>query len=311
MTSATAIAPQAPTAFLPTPPATARRLSSVRLNKGFAVALAVASLVHIAVVRVHAGEPPPGRVVSLNLCTDQLAMLLAAPGQLYSVSYLAGRADTSVLADRAGTYVTNHGSAEEIFLMKPDLVVAGTFTTRATVNLLRRLGFRVVAFPPANSFRDIATNVTRMGQLLGRQSAADAAVTEMNRELATWSAAERRRALTALYYANSYTSGGNTLATDIVRQAGLENLGERLGLTGIARLPLELLVTGRPELLVKGRRYGARGSRSTAVLEHPALTATMTGSPSALLSDRYWICGAPFTLEAVRNLARAARQVAR
>ncbi len=32
---------------------------------------------------------PPERVVSVNLCTDQLAMLLAAPGQLISVSHLA------------------------------------------------------------------------------------------------------------------------------------------------------------------------------------------------------------------------------
>ena len=31
----------------------------------------------------------PARVVSMNLCTDQLAMMLAAPGQLVSVSHLA------------------------------------------------------------------------------------------------------------------------------------------------------------------------------------------------------------------------------
>jgi iron complex transport system substrate-binding protein len=32
---------------------------------------------------------PPRRVVSMNLCTDQLAMLVAAPGQLLSVSRIA------------------------------------------------------------------------------------------------------------------------------------------------------------------------------------------------------------------------------
>ena len=31
---------------------------------------------------------PPQRVVSMNLCTDQLAMMLAGPGQLISVSHL-------------------------------------------------------------------------------------------------------------------------------------------------------------------------------------------------------------------------------
>ncbi|MEO0811096.1 MAG: hypothetical protein AAFW82_10790, partial [Pseudomonadota bacterium] len=54
-----------------------------------------------ALVSANASDAAPRRVVSMNLCTDQLAMLLAAPGQLYSVSYLAGRTDASVLADRA------------------------------------------------------------------------------------------------------------------------------------------------------------------------------------------------------------------
>ncbi|MEM8975523.1 MAG: ABC transporter substrate-binding protein [Pseudomonadota bacterium] len=281
------------------------------MNLLWAVTVLVSGLMTFSTAGLAIEKKVPKRVVSMNLCTDQLAMLLAEPGQLYSVSYLAGRADASVLAARAADFVTNHGLAEEIFLMKPDLIIAGTFTTRATVNLLKRLKFHVVEFSPANSFKDIEANVSRMGELLGREAAAAAAVAEMRRELATWSAAEKSRALTALYYANSYTSGGNTLASEIVRRAGLENLGDKLGLSGTTRLPLELLVTGQPELLVKGRRYGPRGSRSTAVLEHPALIAATTKSERALLSDRYWICGAPFTLQAVRNLARAARKVIR
>ncbi|MEL7543550.1 MAG: ABC transporter substrate-binding protein [Pseudomonadota bacterium] len=247
----------------------------------------------------------------MNLCTDQLAILLATPGQLHSVSYLATRADTAVLSDKAARYVINYGLAEEIFLMKPDLIIAGTFTTRATVNLLKRLGFRVVEIPPANSFADIENNIRRMGELLVREDAAEAMIGEMRRELSSMSRDEKHRAVTALYYANSYSSGGNTLASAIVRRAGLDNLGDRLGLQGTTRLPLELLVTGAPELLVKGRRVGKTKSRSTAVLEHPALTAVTANTSRALLSDRYWVCGAPFTLEAVRNLARAALKVDR
>ncbi|MEO1720210.1 MAG: ABC transporter substrate-binding protein, partial [Pseudomonadota bacterium] len=253
----------------------------------------------------------PQRVVSLNLCTDQLAMLLAAPGQLHSVSYVAAQPNTSVLADKADAYVINHGLAEEVFLMRPDLILAGTFTTRATITLLKRLKFRVVEFPPANSFADIETNVRRMGDLLDRRGAARKMIAAMRHELGALSKSEKRQALTALYYANSYTSGGNTLASEIVRRAGLVNLGDRLGLSGTTRLPLELLVLGKPELVVKGRRFGDGKSRATEVLEHPALTAATTTSTHALLSDRYWICGAPFTLQAVRNLVRAARAVAR
>ena len=72
----------------------------------------------------------PQRVVSMNLCTDQLAMLLAAPGQLISVSYLAQDARSSAMAEAAQGFEMNHGLAEEIAFLRPDLVLAGRYTTR-------------------------------------------------------------------------------------------------------------------------------------------------------------------------------------
>ena len=44
---------------------------------------------------------PPDRVVSVNLCTDQLAMLLARPGQLISVSHLAADETISLMSAEA------------------------------------------------------------------------------------------------------------------------------------------------------------------------------------------------------------------
>ena len=77
----------------------------------------------------------PARVVSTNLCTDQLAMLLAAPGQLVSVSWLAADPRSSTMAAEAARYPANHGLAEEIFLLSPDLVLAGSYTARTAVDL--------------------------------------------------------------------------------------------------------------------------------------------------------------------------------
>ena len=57
-------------------------------------------------------DPAPRRVVSINLCTDQLAMMLAAPGQLVSVSQLAGDPHSSAMAEA--------GEASEAPLFKED-----------------------------------------------------------------------------------------------------------------------------------------------------------------------------------------------
>lgn len=249
----------------------------------------------------------PRRVVSMNLCTDQLAMLLAAPGQLHSVSYLASDPDSSNLAGEARHYVVNHGLAEELFLMHPDLVLAGQFTMPATVHLLKRLGIRVEVFPPANSFADIPRAIKRMGEVLGRAKAAEAVLARFNAETAAMKPRTGKRKLAALYYANNYTNGANTLASAIVKRAGLDNLADRRGLVGTVRLPLEVLVVGAPDLVVGRQQVTAPRSRGEEILKHPALIAATARRKMVDLADKYWVCGTPFTLEAVRQLAAAAR----
>src|SRR5690606_11098092 len=86
----------------------------------------------LAVLFATSAEPEtPKRVVSMNVCTDQLAMLLSVPGQLISVSHLATDPRSSAMTDEAQRYELNHGLAEEISLMTPDLALAGTFTSSA------------------------------------------------------------------------------------------------------------------------------------------------------------------------------------
>ena len=257
-----------------------------------------------------ADSAPPRRVVSINLCTDQLAMLIAAPGQLYSVSYLASQEGASVLASEARAYVANHGLAEEIFLMKPDLVLAGTFTSQATVTLLKRLGFRVETFAPDASFADISANLRRMGALLGRQERTEELVADLDRALDA-PHSRTKRPLAAIYYPNSYTSGAGTLAGEVVERAGLENLAKRLGLEGTAQLPLEVLVIHAPDVIIGGERAPDGNVRAYANLTHPVLRALMKDRTQIALPDKYWVCGGPFTAEAVRILAASAAGAAR
>lgn len=250
----------------------------------------------------------PRRVVSMNLCTDQLAILMAAPGQLHSVSDLARDARSSVLASEAERFVVNHGLAEEIFTMQPDLVLAGTFTSRASVAMLKRLGFRVEEFPPAGTFGEIRDQIRRMGRLLGRDDRAEELAAELDRRLAAIPApvAGEKRPLVALHYEQSYTAGSGTLASEIVTRAGAENLGSRLGLEGTVRMPLETLVLAAPDLVVGTSRTVSGPALAYETFEHPALRAVIRGREMIFIPDKYWVCGAPFTAEAVRILAEAA-----
>lgn len=240
----------------------------------------------------------PLRVVSMNLCSDQLAMMLAGPGQLISVSSLAQDPRLSPMAQEAAAYRPNSGRAEEIYLMRPDLVIAGTYSGGAAVDMLRRLGVRVETLPPAEDFDAIRAEITRMGELLGRQDAARDLLARFDADLAALRRPDNR-GRAALYYANSYTSGPDTLAGSILEAAGYANIAADYGIAATTPLPMELLVMARPDRLVTGAKWPGQ-SQGEAILDHPALAAL---SPFRThVTDRDWICGTPFVTQAIRSL---------
>lgn len=257
-----------------------------------------------------AAAEPPERVVSINLCTDELALLLAAPGQLVSVSWLSHDPRVSALAERARAVPANRGQAEEVVLLEPDLVLAGRYTTRRTVALLRRLGFRVATFGPVTSLEDIRARVRRMGEVLGREAAAGALLAEFDRRLAALAPAGGPRPRLAVLHPNGYTSGAGTLVDAIVRAAGFRNLASELGLSGVARLGLERLVIAAPDVVLVDPPQGGP-ALAEALLAHPALGALERRSRRGVLDSRLATCGTPLVVEAVAALVRLRATLAR
>ncbi|MFO1105321.1 MAG: ABC transporter substrate-binding protein [Amaricoccus sp.] len=246
---------------------------------------------------------PPERVVSINLCTDQLAMLLADPGQLVSVTSVARDPVASALAARATDYPANNGQAEAVLGFAPDLVLAGEWTAPATLAMLRRLGVRVETFPLENDFADIRANLTRMGDLLGVPDRAAGLIAAMDATLAGPAPAGPRPGA-ILYYANGYTSGGGTLADAVLKAAGLRNLAAEQGLVGLAPLPLERLVLDPPDLLILGQSYPSP-ALAQRLLDHPALRRL--GAERAQVADNLWTCGTPLAAQAVAELRAEGR----
>ncbi|MHC0052632.1 ABC transporter substrate-binding protein [Actibacterium sp. D379-3] len=248
-----------------------------------------------------ASAAPPERVVSLNVCTDQLAMLLAAPGQLVSVSFLGQDPHSSAMAAQARAYPVNHGRAEEVFLLRPDLVLAGSYTARPAVRMLRRLGVEVVEFPPERSLQDVRDHLLAMGDLLDRQAQARALVARFDAGLAALHEEVAHRPRAALYGPNGYTTGAQTLAGEILQAAGFANIATEAGLGAGGTLALERLVMLRPDLIVTGTRYPG-ASRAEALLDHPALAALLRDMPPVPATDANWVCGTPHVLTAIAGL---------
>lgn len=259
-------------------------------------------LVATACLTGAAAAEPPSRVVSMNLCTDQLAMLVAGEDQLYSVSELASDPRGSAMAGEAEDYVVNHGLAEEIYLMRPDLVVAGAFSNPATLDMLRRLEIPVEVFDPVQDLGEVGDRLRQMGGLLGREDKARALTEDFSTRLASLRREVAERPSAALYYANGYTSGDHSLAGQILLAAGFSNIAEDAGYGAGGVMPLEVLALAAPEVLVTGERYPG-ASRSEEILDHPVLRDLRHSRAAGRLADRDWTCGTPYVLRAIEGLA--------
>lgn len=241
----------------------------------------------------------PDRVVSMNLCTDQLLLILADPGQIASLSYMAADPANSAMPAAAAPYPANHGRAEEIFLFRPDLVLASTWSSPGTLSMLDRLGLRVEAFPAGVTMAELRDNIRRMGTLLGQEARAEAVLAAFDARLSAITAriaGPNPRA--ALYGPGGYASGSRTLEGQVLEVAGFDNVAGEFGLDWGGTLPLEELVMAAPDVMI-GTERAAGSGRATEILNHPALAGLRRAAP---VRHQDLICATPAVLDALAAL---------
>src|SRR5262245_7975444 len=190
-----------------------------------APALLVGILVMVAAHAAGGSPSAPRRIVSLNLCTDQLVLALADRAAICSVTWLARDPQSSVMAAAAAEVPVNHGLAEEIIPCAPDLVVAGLYTTRTTVALLKRFGLTVLEMDVPQSLPAIAEQIRTMAQALGHPERGEAMVAAMLADLAALGPVpEKPWSVAVVYHPNGFTGGRGSLIDDLLTRAGLQNL---------------------------------------------------------------------------------------
>src|SRR3546814_16618196 len=108
-----------------------------------------------------AAAAQPRRIVSMNICADQLLIELADRGQIAALTELSRDPVLSFHADRAQSYPGADSSAAEVLMLRPDLVVSPPFQLKAALSLLHGLRVKLVTlafwdtleaiFPPPKS----------------------------------------------------------------------------------------------------------------------------------------------------------------
>lgn len=254
----------------------------------------------------------PQRIVSLNLCTDAMLLELVEPHRIASLTYLSHDPDYAAWHEQARAIPTNHGLIEDILPLDPDLILAGSFGARPTVQLLQRLGYRVVLFDPATGIEGYRADLRRLAALLGTEERAEHLVSKLDRrlaELAPPTTAERPLAM--VYGANGFTAGRGSLIDDLLQHAGLRNLATDLGIGMTGRLSLEEVLLAAPEILIVGEYRPEEPARAQQLLRHRALRALMAqpGRRLVTIPANRWNCPGRHMLDALALLTRQRRQL--
>lgn len=251
----------------------------------------------------------PQRIVSMNLCTDELLMRIVDPSRIASVTYLSQQPINAPLGlgDIASKLKVNHGLAEEVLMQEPDLILAGRFTATTAVSLLRRLGYRIMIFDPELTLDDMRANIRKLGDAVGEPARAEKVITDFDTRLTTLQAQipAGEKPIFADVGVNNFIAGENTLYTHIVNAGGYRTLGQALGFEGFRNVPLEEVLSVKPALMSTVTPWTNPPSMSTLALGHPALRAMVKEIPQVAIPERYTTCGAPSALGAVEILVNA------
>lgn len=275
-------------------------------------ALALALALCAAILPAHA---QPQRIVSMNLCTDELLMRIVDPARIAAITHLSQQKINAPLGldAIASKLAINHGLAEEVIALKPDLILAGSFTTSTATALLRRLGYTVLIFEPETSFEDMRANIRKLAAATGDTARAEQIIAAFDARLAALQARipDGKRPTFADIGVNNYITGDNTLYAEVVNAAGYRTLGQALGFSGYRTVPLEQLLAIRPALMSTATPWTSPPSLSTMALGHPALRAMTARTPQVEIPERYTTCGAPSLLGAIEILVEAREKMGR
>jgi iron complex transport system substrate-binding protein len=231
------------------------------------------------------------RVVSLNLCTDQMLVLLA-PEKIAGLSPLSRDPALSFVASQAQRLPIVTASAEPVLRLHPDLILAAPYGAQTTQALLQQEHIPLLRIVLPQDFDGIRHMTRLLAGALGVPQRGEALLAAMDASLAAMP--HRDHAESALVWQpRGFTEGPGTLMDAVLHAAGLGNASDG------RRVSLEVLLRHPPDLLVVPAAPDYP-SLATTLLDHPALA----GLPRRVIPPALTICAGPFSVQAAALLAR-------
>ncbi|MFZ5731195.1 MAG: ABC transporter substrate-binding protein [Pseudomonadota bacterium] len=247
----------------------------------------------------------PRRIVSFNLCTDQLLLALADPEQIAGLSPYAVNPAMSVMTEKAAPYRKLDWDAESVVNLAPDLVLTAP-SHRPISAMLASMGVRVAHIPFIVDIEAAKRQARDVGALVGHPERGEALAREIEaaeRKLASASATPSRTAL--LIGRGGYTEGAASLPSAMLRAAGFTSPAiAPKGFGGF--ISLERLLIDGPDVVVTQDIPREARDQGALYVTHPAVFARYADR-RINLPARYTLCGGPALVQGLNYLGDAVK----
>ena len=273
------------------------------------IAVAVLAL---AGVTAPAPAAPLPRIVSMNVCTDQLLLPLADPAQILGLSRFLRDTWQSWAAEDARRYPSLSGGAEDVLVLKPDIVVVSLFDKRSTRELLKAQGLRLAEFPVPRNLDEVKAQIRQMGEIVRHRDRAEAEIARLDAAMA-----RARQAVVEKHYSvlplsrRGWVAGSDSLVSSLLSETGLFNAALKLGLGTGGLASLEEIVKAKPDFLLVSEAGDRAEDDGRAFLLHPALERFYPPSKRIVIPERLTVCGGVMLAEALDVLVRELKRVGR
>ncbi|MES2097992.1 MAG: ABC transporter substrate-binding protein [Pseudomonadota bacterium] len=256
------------------------------------IALALAGCANAQPVRT-------GGIVSTNPCADQLLIALAPRGRIAAISHYSQEAGaTSIPLDLSRSFAATAGTAEEVIALKPDLVLASSFTPAPTLAAYKRLGLNVLLLDSPTTIAASRDQVRSVAAAIGDRQAGERLVARIDAAVADAAPRDAARPSALLYIADNFANGGPSLLTEMLATAGFGPPDPAFRMDFSTSIPIERLAAHPPRVLLVPNPQTRIATLRRRVLGRISARVTEARFAPTLMN-----CGGPTIIEAMQRLA--------
>lgn len=266
-------------------------------------------LIGLAILAINAAPAVarPLRIVSLNPCADAILMHIADPSQIAAIShYSQDPRATSVPLKWAMRYPATSGTAEEVLARHPDLVIAGPHVALPTIHALERQNISLMRLTVPETVEQSQSQIRQIAAALKVSQRGERLNARISAALSRTRPTDDRLMPALIWQGGGMVPGAGTLADELLRRTGFQNMSSTYGLQQWDVLPLEHLLARPPKVLFSAG--GAEGRRDR-MLSHPAIQRLSGRIAVREYAPRLLHCAGPNMIEAVTRLAEVRRSL--